>query len=95
MWGPRATKSEEKVDLLHDLQPEKTSLQYQLKRRIYADGILKVQNEVLKEIRANQQRFVQGSAMTLRCPIEDSAHLTGFVQVQQQVIREIPLTIGS
>ena len=43
MWGPPATKNEEKVDLLHGLQPVKTSLQCQLKRRIYADGISKVQ----------------------------------------------------
>ena len=43
MWGPPATKSKEKVDLLHGLQPEKTSTQCQLKRRIYADGIIKLQ----------------------------------------------------
>ena len=32
--------------------------------------------------------------MNIRCTIEDSAHLTGFVPVQERIMRETLLTIG-
>ena len=85
MWGPPATKkNEEKVDILHGLQPAKTSVQCQLERRIYADGILKVQKRGFEGDPGQPTKICSRKRHDFRCPIEDSAHLTAFIRVQYQ-----------